>query len=183
MNFCRTVNTFQPLQNKILWKSNIFVAAERCSSRQIKFCLRECFPFVVISLLLAFLQRLQCMLKIVESMWTSITTSEVVPYKLVCTFIVMTEGINYEFPLCSNIWAASRQNQHNGFATSMDPDQPAYSCSLIRTHADSLSVCLLVIGSVSEQHGFWLDCADAQSCMDPCWSQTHYFGFVVTGLI
>jgi hypothetical protein len=33
------------------------------------------------------------------------------------------------------IWAASRQNQHNGSATSMDPDQPAHPRSLIRIHA------------------------------------------------
>jgi hypothetical protein len=35
------------------------------------------------------------------------------------------------------IWAVSRQNQHTskGFATSMDPDQPAHPCSLIRIHA------------------------------------------------
>jgi hypothetical protein len=31
--------------------------------------------------------------------------------------------------------AASRQNQHNGFATSMDPDQPAHPRSLISIHA------------------------------------------------
>jgi hypothetical protein len=33
------------------------------------------------------------------------------------------------------IWAVSRQNQHNGFATSMDPDQPVLRRSLIRIHA------------------------------------------------
>jgi hypothetical protein len=33
------------------------------------------------------------------------------------------------------IWAAPWQNQPNGFATSMDPDQPAHPCSLIRIHA------------------------------------------------
>jgi hypothetical protein len=30
--------------------------------------------------------------------------------------------------------AASRQNQHSAFATSMDPDQPAHPHSLIRIH-------------------------------------------------
>jgi hypothetical protein len=34
--------------------------------------------------------------------------------------------------------AVSRQNQHNGFATSMDPDQPAHLRSLIRIHAARL---------------------------------------------
>jgi hypothetical protein len=67
------------------------------------------------------------------------------------------------------IWAASRQNQHNGFATSMDPDQ--------------LLVSLLVIEYVSEQHGSWSDCTDAQAGLDTCWSQMHYVGFVMTQLI
>jgi hypothetical protein len=39
------------------------------------------------------------------------------------------------FSLVNTIWAAPWQNQHNVFATSMDPDQPAYLCSLIRIHA------------------------------------------------
>jgi hypothetical protein len=33
-----------------------------------------------------------------------------------------------------------------------------------------------------EQHGFWSDCGDAQADLDPCWSQTHYVGFVMTWL-
>jgi hypothetical protein len=33
-----------------------------------------------------------------------------------------------------HIWAASWQNQHSAFATSMDPDQPAHPHSLIRIH-------------------------------------------------
>jgi hypothetical protein len=32
------------------------------------------------------------------------------------------------------IWAVSWQNQHNGFATSMDPDQPLHPRILIRIH-------------------------------------------------
>jgi hypothetical protein len=35
----------------------------------------------------------------------------------------------------NNIWAAPWQNQHNAFATSMDPDQPAHLRSLIGVHA------------------------------------------------
>jgi hypothetical protein len=34
----------------------------------------------------------------------------------------------------------------------------------------------------SEQHGSWTDCADAQAGLDPCWSRTHYVGFVMTQL-
>jgi hypothetical protein len=41
-------------------------------------------------------------------------------------------------------WAASWQNQHNGFATSMDPDQPAHLRSLIRIHAVRLPTLLQV---------------------------------------
>jgi hypothetical protein len=40
------------------------------------------------------------------------------------------------------IWAASRQNQHSAFATSMDPDQPAHPRSLIRIHAVRLPTLL-----------------------------------------
>jgi hypothetical protein len=36
---------------------------------------------------------------------------------------------------------------------------------------------------VSEQHGSWSDCSNAQAGMDPCWSQMHYVGFVMTRLI
>jgi hypothetical protein len=42
------------------------------------------------------------------------------------------------------IWAASWQNQHNGFATRMDPDQPARPRSLIRIHAVRLPTLLQV---------------------------------------
>jgi hypothetical protein len=35
----------------------------------------------------------------------------------------------------------------------------------------------------SEQHGSWSDCTDAQAGLDPCWSQSHYVGFVMTRLI
>jgi hypothetical protein len=43
------------------------------------------------------------------------------------------------------IWAASRQNQHNAFATSMHPDQPVYPRSLIRIHAVRLQTLLQVV--------------------------------------
>jgi hypothetical protein len=32
---------------------------------------------------------------------------------------------------------------------------------------------------VSEQHGSWSDCADAQAGLDPFSLQTHYVGFVM----
>jgi hypothetical protein len=60
----------------------------------------------------------------------------------------------------------------------MNPDQPAHQDSCC-----SLSDSLLVIEYVSEQHGSWSDCADAQAGLNTCWSQTHYVGFVVTRLI
>jgi hypothetical protein len=42
------------------------------------------------------------------------------------------------------IWAASRQNQRNVLATSMDPDQPAHPCSLIRINVVRLQTLLQV---------------------------------------
>jgi hypothetical protein len=82
----------------------------------------------------------------------------------------------------SLIWASPWKNQHNGFASSMDSDQPAHPRSLIRIHAVRYQF-LYFLGFVSEQHGSWSDCTDAQVGLDPCWSQTHYVGFVVTRLI
>jgi hypothetical protein len=46
--------------------------------------------------------------------------------------------------------------------------------------AISFSTCY---GLVSEQHESWSDCLDAQAGLDPCWSQIHYVGFVMTQLI
>jgi hypothetical protein len=48
------------------------------------------------------------------------------------------------------IWAVSWQNQHNGFATSMDPDQDP-CCSLTNS--------ITTREPDSEQHGSWSDCA------------------------
>jgi hypothetical protein len=48
-------------------------------------------------------------------------------------------------------------------------------CASMQSDQDpccSLSVSLLVIELVSEQHGSLSDCADAQAGLDPCWSQT-----------
>jgi hypothetical protein len=59
-------------------------------------------------------------------------------------------------------WAASWQNQHSAFATSMDPDQPAHPRSLIRIHAVRLQTLLQVEKLIAN------------------WSQTHYVGFVMT---
>jgi hypothetical protein len=74
-----------------------------------------------------------------------------------------------------NKWAASRQNQHSAFVTSMDPDQPAHPRRLIRIHAQfaiSFSTCYRVCKRTA-----WILIR-----LDTCWSQTHYVGFVVTWL-
>jgi hypothetical protein len=63
----------------------------------------------------------------------------------------------------------------------MDPDQPGVQSD--QDPCCSLSVSLLVIDLVSEQHGSLSDFADAQAGLDPCWLQTHFIGFVVTQLI
>jgi peptide YY len=67
----------------------------------------------------------------------------------------------------------SWQNQHNGFASAQSDQDPC--CSL--------TYPITSIETDSEQHGSWSDCADAQTGLDPCWSQTHYIGFVVTRLL
>jgi hypothetical protein len=56
--------------------------------------------------------------------------------------------------------------------------------SLIRIHA---AFCMLTNPNTSretdsEQHGSWSVCTDAQAGLDPCWSQTHYGGFVMAWL-
>jgi hypothetical protein len=43
-----------------------------------------------------------------------------------------------------SIWAVPWQNQHSAFATSIDPDQPTHSRSLIRIHAIRLQSLLQV---------------------------------------
>jgi hypothetical protein len=65
--------------------------------------------------------------------------------------------------------------------TSLDLDQPEAKSD--QDPCCSLSVSLLVKVLLSEQHGSWSDYADAQAGLDPCLSQTHYVGFVVTRLI
>jgi hypothetical protein len=45
--------------------------------------------------------------------------------------------------ISETIWAAPWQNQHNGCATNMDPDQHARPRSLIRIHAVRYQFCYL----------------------------------------
>jgi hypothetical protein len=62
----------------------------------------------------------------------------------------------------------------------MDPDQPVYPRSLCRIHAVRLPTLLqvekLIANSMDPDQ-------TAQAGLDPCWSQTHYVGFVMTRLI
>jgi hypothetical protein len=74
-------------------------------------------------------------------------------------------------------------NQHSAFATSMDPEQSAHPRILIRINAFRLPTLITSRETDSERHGPLSDCADAEAGLDPCWSQTNYFGFVVTRLI
>jgi hypothetical protein len=52
---------------------------------------------------------------------------------LTTTWNLQYDRWHFNFPMSINmcIWAASWQNQHNGFATSMNPDQPAHLRSLM----------------------------------------------------
>jgi hypothetical protein len=45
---------------------------------------------------------------------------------------------------------------HNGFATSMDPDQPAHQRSLIKIHAVRLQVEKLIANSMDPDQTGWM---------------------------
>jgi hypothetical protein len=59
----------------------------------------------------------------------------------------------------------------------MDPDQPVHPRSLIRIHAVRLQTLL----QVENLKAYSMD--PDQAGLDPCWSQMHYVGFVMTRLI
>jgi hypothetical protein len=57
--------------------------------------------------------------------------------------------VSFTLTICTNIsgkikWATLWQNQHNAFATSMDPDQATHPRSLIRIHTVRLQTLLQV---------------------------------------
>jgi hypothetical protein len=58
----------------------------------------------------------------------------------------------------------------------MDPDQPAHPRSLIRIHAVRLQTLLQLVEKLIANS------MDAQTGLDPCYSQTHNVGFVVMWL-
>jgi hypothetical protein len=102
-----------------------------------------------------------------ESASTQILLGESVTTQIISWESVTTHSL---FRVSQHKWAASRQNQHSAIAQSdQDP-----CCSLINPITSR--------ETDSEQHGSLSDCADAQASLDPCWSQTHYVGFVVTRL-
>jgi hypothetical protein len=57
----------------------------------------------------------------------------------------------------------------------MDPDLPAHPRSLIRIHV----VRLQTLKQVEKLIANSMD-PDQTAGLDPCWSQTHYVGFVMT---
>jgi hypothetical protein len=125
--------------------------------------------FIVITLQSKFCKKCCGREKILRQVLTKILVSNV--YFSVSTKI---------FPN-NNKWAVSRKNQHTAFATSTDPDQPAYPHYLIRIHAVAISFS--TCKKIGKQTTWsWSDCADAQACLDPCWSQTLYVDFAVTRL-
>jgi hypothetical protein len=69
------------------------------------------------------------------------------------------------FTNVANIGAASRQNQHSAFATSMDQEQLGHPRILIRIHTVRLPTLLQVEKLMAK--------------LDQCWSQTHYIGSVM----
>jgi hypothetical protein len=75
-----------------------------------------------------------------------------------------------------------------GFVPTFEPSHDKTSImglwpAWIWIHAVSYQFLYLLIEFVSEQNGSWSDCMDAQAGLDPCWSQTHYVGFVMVRLI
>jgi hypothetical protein len=60
----------------------------------------------------------------------------------------------------------------------MNLDQPAYPRSLIRFHAVRLQTLLQVEKLIANS----MDPDQADWGLDPCWSQIHYVGFVITRL-
>jgi hypothetical protein len=62
----------------------------------------------------------------------------------------------------------------------MDPDQPAHPRSLIRIYAVRLQTLLQVAKLLANNMD---PDQTVQAGLDPCWSQTHYVGFVMRRLI
>jgi hypothetical protein len=65
----------------------------------------------------------------------------------------------------------------------MDPDQPAHPRSLIRINAVRLQTLLQVEKLITNSMDPDQTARNVQAGLDPCWSQTHYVGFVMTRLI
>ena len=70
----------------------------------------------------------------------------------------------------SNVWAASWQNQHIGFAPSEDWDQPGHPPSLIRVFVVRMKTHLVLSYPLSAQRRLWSDWADAQADLSLPWA-------------
>ena len=82
-----------------------------------------------------------------------------------------------------HIWAASWQNQQNGYALSKDSDQPGHPPSLIRVFAVRMKTAWVFTHPLSGQQRLWSDWADAQADLSLRWAHTHFVGFVMSWLI
>jgi hypothetical protein len=111
-------------------------------------------------------------------------------FKLIYLYIKYYEVITFYNEEKTELWCCDYACRPDLLVLDDDISAVPYPISQISGSPLSLwfSSCnmignLLVIRLVSEQLRSWSDCADAQAGLDPCWSETHFVGFVVTRLI
>jgi hypothetical protein len=76
----------------------------------------------------------RCEFESCQELWI-LSRKETIHVTYVTPMVLLRCPLTFTVLVGKNIWAVSWQNQNNGFATSMDPDQPAHPRSLIRIHA------------------------------------------------
>jgi hypothetical protein len=106
-------------------------------------------------------------------------------YIFMKSLMILTSGFFFLYK-----WAIIKSNiyesRHGKTNIVCDQQWSWPACASAQSDQDPyclLSVSLLVVGFVGKQYGSWSDCANAQAGLDPCWSQTHYVGFVMARLI
>ena len=83
----------------------------------------------------------------------------------------------------NDIWAATWQNQQNGYVPSEDSDQPGHPPIQIRVFAIRMKKAWILSYPLSAQRRLWSDWADDHADLSPRWAHTHFVGFVMSWLI
>ena len=86
----------------------------------------------------------------------------------------------------STMWAATGQNQQNGYAPSEDSDQPGHPPNLtwlIRVFTVHMKKDWVFSYTLSAQWRLWSDWADVQADLSLCLAHTHFIGFVISWLM